>query len=124
MLLRILGLGLVLLGVLATHAHALDVTSCPLIVPGGETATLQADVDCIVGSPGYNAYGIVLGRGARLELNGHTLRQVGYELVTPVACLGKCEVVGPGRFTTDWPGRGGMERVIASSPRTVLVPVA
>ena len=113
MSIRILGLGVVMLGLMATHAHALDVTSCPLVIPRGETATLQADVDCYSGSPDYNAYGIVLGKGARLELNGHTLRQVGYQLLTPIACLGKCEVVGPGRLTTD----GGVGVAISSFRR-------
>ena len=103
MLTRILAIGLTTLGVFATRASALDVTGCPVIVPRGETATLQADVICGSTPPEYNAYGIVLGQGARLELNGHTLREVGGDLLTPVYCLGKCDVVGPGRITVGSP---------------------
>ncbi len=101
---RIAALGLIIFGVVATRASALDVTGCPVIVPRGETATLQTDVSCGSSTPEYNAYGIVLGQGARLELNGHTLRQIGYALLTPIYCLGKCDVVGPGRITTDTVG--------------------
>jgi hypothetical protein len=108
MTIRILALALIVFSVVATRAHALDVTGCPLIVTHGETATLQADVDCRFASPEYNAYGIVLGQNARLELNGHTLRQVGFDLLTSVYCLGKCEVVGPGRITTTDVGGGIM----------------
>lgn len=76
----------------ARAALAVDVTSCSQVIPDGEIGVLQADLVC----PAFS--GIGLGRGATLQLNGHTvaaeaavLGQVG------IGCFrGKCRIEGPG----------------------------
>jgi hypothetical protein len=53
---------------IATTARATDVTECGTTVATGDTAVLQADLDC-----SSYSYGIRLLRDTTLELNGHSI---------------------------------------------------
>ena len=81
----------------AAPARALDITGCPAVVPRGEIGVVQADFDCVGSSPDSPNFPIVLERGARLDLNGHTITFVQTSLtIAPVTCEAACEVHGPG----------------------------
>ena len=84
---------------LAPHADALDVTACGVVAAPGEVATLEADVDCTQGSAEFPDWGITLGRGATLDLNGHTLTLEPSAGIGAVQCTSRCEVAGPGAIT-------------------------
>jgi hypothetical protein len=98
----------VLLFGLAGRAPALVVTTpCGVEVPRGEPATLQGDVACSADAPVVGNNGSIwLRRGARLELNGYTIRLVGTAQAAPIYCDGTCTVVGPGRISSDVVGGG------------------
>ena len=64
-----LALVTLLLSVVLRPAHAIDVTACGTVVPEGDVGVLQVDLDC-----GVLPVGVTLSKGARLDLNGHTLR--------------------------------------------------
>lgn len=100
---KLLSLLLILAG--TTPAAALDVTGCPFVVPPGEVGVVQNDIDCAEGAPdeGFldGRYGIMLERGARLDLNGHTVTLLSAPpLEAPIACRSVCEVHGPGTVET------------------------
>ena len=83
-------------GVAAPFVRAVDITSCAQAVPDGDIGTLTTDLAC------YPDQGIVLGRGATLDLAGHSIRAA----ITPpaeaegqvgISCPnGRCRVRGPG----------------------------
>ena len=79
-----------LIGVLASSAHAFDVTGCGQLVPAGQVGVLQADLDCSATSgncfddpargcardPGCTdaqCPGVVVRKDATLQMNGHTV---------------------------------------------------
>lgn len=115
---RSLLLGLLLLGVSARRAAAVDVTQCGQTVPPGETAVLLNDLNCAV-TQGFcgvdgpacttNAecpsgfcyfYGIRISRGGSLDLSGFTIDGVNAAIVgAGVFCDGRCELRGPGAVT-------------------------
>lgn len=108
-MLRRVSFGVVaLLATLAGRATGVTITTpCGVEVPSGETATLQEDVVCSVDAPVVGNRGsILLRRGARLELNGHTIRLGGTGQLGPIYCQGRCTVLGPGRLTSDFVGGG------------------
>src|SRR5262245_39694439 len=81
-------------------ARALDITSCGTAIPADEVGTVQTDFDCVIGVPGNPYFGIVLQRGAQLDLNGHTITFVqDSTMIGPVECESSCEVHGPGTLT-------------------------
>jgi hypothetical protein len=108
MLRRVSCAAVTLLAALAGRAPAMSITTpCGVEVPRGETATLEEDVVCSVDAPIVGNNGsILLRRGARLELNGHTIRLTGTAQLSPIYCEGRCTVVGPGRLTSDFVGGG------------------
>ena len=96
-----------LIGVLASSAHAFDVTGCGQLVPAGQVGVLQADLDCSATSgncfddpargcardPGCTdaqCPGVVVRKDATLQMNGHTVAN------GVVLCADSCAVVGPG----------------------------
>ena len=108
-----------LLAALAGRAPAVTITTpCGVEVPPGETATLEEDVVCSVNAPIVGSSGsILLRRGARLELNGHTIRLTGTEQLSPIYCEDRCTVVGPGRLTSDLVGGG----IVSFAPGRIVV---
>jgi hypothetical protein len=84
-------------------AFAIDVTSCPLVIPAGEVGVVQSDFVC----GGDESFSIVLERGARLELNGHTITaDAGGGPIALVQCKAKCEIAGPGGLDAGIGGGG------------------
>ena len=94
---------------LAVPARALDVTTCGALIAADEVGTVQADFDCVDGPPDNPYFGIVLQRGARLDLNGHviTFRQ-NATTIAPVYCESSCEVHGPGTLVSSPAGGAGI----------------
>src|SRR5262245_46766239 len=80
----------------ATVSMAVDITDCNQVVPPRATAHMVSDLDC---SLPYGSYAVVLSQGARLRLNGFTLRSN----ANGVSCLGKCRVTGPGEIARSEP---------------------
>ena len=79
---------------LATAAHskvAILITECNTVVPIRQRAVLQNDLVCDSSA----TWGVVLERGARLELNGHSI--VGGQNAG-VYCPARCRVFGPGEI--------------------------
>lgn len=77
----------------ATGAWALDITTCSVTVPSGETGVLQVDLDC---QPG-DLHAVALEDRAALDLNGHTVTNPRhFASGAAVRCFGRCTVVGPG----------------------------
>lgn len=96
-------------------ALGLDLVSCGPDVPAGVVAVLQSDVVC---PPGVS---IVLGRGATLQLNGHSITAES-EVAGHVAigCVrGRCQVVGPGEVR----GFGGIAIAAFQPSRLVITDV-
>jgi len=81
------------LSTISGFSHAMDVTACGTVVPERDIAVLQADLDC-----GVLPVGVTLGRGARLELNGHVLSG-GQQAVLADFGAGHAWVDGPGAVT-------------------------
>jgi hypothetical protein len=75
-----------------------NVTACPATVSAGATGVLQADLNCTTSTgTGY----VVLGQGATLNLNGHSLTfNPGDPATTLVSCDASCTVIGPGTLTS------------------------
>jgi hypothetical protein len=104
---RLLAAALLLALSAAVPARALDITACPAVVPPGEVGVIQGDFVCAGGSSENQYFSIVLQRGARLDLNGHTLTYLqDSTTIGPVNCESKCEVNGPGTLTTPGGGAG------------------
>ena len=96
-------------GPTAYAAPAVTVDTCGQIVTG--VGTLAADLDCSGFASGES---VTLRKGARLELNGHTLTGNSGQVVVlcckeiepaPACKLAKCSVFGPGVITG---GLGGI----------------
>jgi hypothetical protein len=85
----------------AATAMADDITTCPATVSPGATGVVQADLDCTsTTDTGY----VLLGRGATLDLNGHTLTyHPGAPALSLVRCESNCSITGPGTLTTTAP---------------------
>lgn len=83
-----------LLGHIGTAAaQPIVISACGSTVPEGATGILESDLSC---TPGSFNYVIFLGRGATLDLNGHTISN------GQVKCFegrGRCTVLGPGLLT-------------------------
>lgn len=77
----------------AGPVHAFDVTACYQTVPPHETGILRNDLACD-GSGGPN---VNVGRGARLELNGHRISG-GYIGVSTYPGSGRNVIEGPGEI--------------------------
>jgi len=90
---------------IAAPALALDVTACGTVIPVDEVGTVQADFDCVEGPPDNPYFGIILQRGARLDLNGHVITYKQTSTIGPVYCESSCEVGGPGTLVSS-PGGG------------------
>jgi hypothetical protein len=94
---RLLVLGLLLVLSAASPARAIDVVGCPIVIPPGEVGVVQGDFACSGGSSENSNFSIVLQKGARLDLNGHTVTFVDSpETIGFINCESKCEVGGPG----------------------------
>lgn len=71
-------------------ASGLDITACGTMVPAGEVGVLVTDLDCS-GLPA--SWGVRLGEGATLTMNGHTVKGA----AEGVRCFERrCTVTGPG----------------------------
>ncbi len=89
--------GLLLVLSAAAPARAIDVVGCPIDIPPGEVGVVQGDVICGGGSAGNPNFSILLQKGARLDLNGHTVTYAqGSGTLGLINCESKCEVSGPG----------------------------
>jgi len=89
---------LILAAAVARSAYALDVTECNTLVPDGEFAVLQADLNCV---GAFVAVG--LGEGSTLDLNGHSITGTFYpDPPRAVECRGiRCTILssnGVGRI--------------------------
>jgi hypothetical protein len=86
----------------AASAATENVTACPAVVSAGATGVLQADLDCTTTTDtGY----VVLGQGATLDLNGHSLTfNPGDPATALVRCEDNCAVTGPGTLTSSGAG--------------------
>jgi len=130
-----LPLVVVLTLVLARSVAAVDVTTCGQSVGDAATGVLQVDLDCtgavgvclqpgandqdvsctsdavcnVVRDPCANA-AVLLGAGAVLQLNGHTITGAG--IVCSAA--GTCTVVGPGSIVSAPVGILARKKVVAS----------
>src|SRR5262249_56752633 len=82
----------------SASASSVDITACPAAVPAGGMGVVQADLNCTSGTDsGY----VVLGQGATLQLNGHSLTfNPGSTPSALVLCEGTCTVSGPGTLTS------------------------
>jgi len=111
-----LGAALVLLLGFAGSARTADITQCTQKIPAGDIGILQADLVCgdagfcqeglDVGdqpctssgpcAPGSACvrFGVRIGNGGRLELNGHSIG--GPAAGSAVDCAGRCTITGPG----------------------------
>ena len=80
---------------LASLAHAVDVTSCGQEVRDGDVGVLQADLVCPTDLVGPPYVGVQLDQDAVLQMNGHSItgQQLG------VFCFRDCTIVGPGEIT-------------------------
>lgn len=77
---------------------SVEITQCYPQVPEGETAVLQADLDCsVTDPPPFRSSAIELLKRATLDMNGHTIqaRSSGFG----VHCQGTCTILGPGTIT-------------------------
>jgi hypothetical protein len=111
-------IGLVMVVALARVAPAatVDVTSCPVVVPAGAVGVVQGDLDCLAGDDfGY----VVLGRGAALELNGHTLTyHQGSVPLALVHCESSCTIRGPGALAS---ADGGYASVVVADGSSAVI---
>jgi hypothetical protein len=97
-------------------AATVDVTTCPASVPAYTVGVVQADLDC-TGATGTGY--VVLGRGAVLDLNGHSLTfNLGDPALALVSCDSNCGLQGPGTLTASglgwasiWVGGAGVVTV-------------
>lgn len=97
---------------LAALAGAVDITECRQVVPPGEVAQLRRDLDC-TSQPTFpfSAEGVHLRDGARLEMNGFTIR--GDATGVGITCFDgethptTCTVNGPGTVSGFWAGING-----------------
>lgn len=102
---RTLASALVLIFLESVPAFAIDVTSCPLVIPAGETGVVQGDFSCGGGSSANPHHSIFLDRGARLDLNGHTITYDSADTLGLVYCASKCEITNgtlQGAVATDY----------------------
>jgi hypothetical protein len=100
-----------------TPAAALDITTCGVTVPDGETGVLQADLDCSA-DPAENA--VTLGKRSTLDMNGHAIvdRDKGVHCGSDIRSLG-CAVRGSGDISGGNYGIGGASRTITVSDVSV-----
>src|SRR5215831_18996557 len=84
----------------AAIASAVDITDCGQTVPPHKTGVLVSNLDC---SLSYGTYAVILSSGARLKLNGFTLRSS----ADGVDCLGQCRIKGPGEVARTEPSCSG-----------------
>jgi len=71
----------------ASSAFAVDITSCGMLVPEGETGVLQADLAGCESA-------VALEQNATLQMNNHVISDCG---VSAVVCQGRrCTIEGPG----------------------------
>src|SRR5690349_19556190 len=89
---RVLSLFVLLIG--SAVCSATDVTVCGQKIVDGDTGGLQADLDC--SAPSAILAAVLLGNGATLSLNGHTI--TGRPDIAAVAgdVARRFAVVGPG----------------------------
>jgi hypothetical protein len=89
--LRTLGFNVLFVLLFRFAAHAdVTVTDCGGFVPAGERGVLQNDLN------GCESAGVVLGRGAMVELNGHTIHAGAWGIYCTER---KCTIRGPGQIT-------------------------
>src|SRR5262249_53465243 len=97
---------------LAGSAAAFDVTSCEQVVPPGEVAQLQVDLDCTTHADTSAA--VTLASGAVLQMNGHSITQPDAPFYgIGVLCLGKCTVAGPGEISGNLVGILGRKMIVS-----------
>jgi hypothetical protein len=78
----------------AATASAFDVTACYQTVPSHETGILRVDLVC----DGTGGPDVTLGRGARLEMGGHSISGGSIGVATDPGSS-KAEIVGPGEIS-------------------------
>lgn len=101
------------LALAAGAAPAVEITQCGQSVPAGEIGELRANLECTrAGDPLHlSAQGLILGRGATLNLNGFTI--MGDGSGAGIQCAG-CIISGPGEianFEVAITGGGGRVRI-------------
>ncbi len=102
---KIAALAVLVLGLIASAARAVDVTSCGQVVPANEVGTLTGSLDCSGAASGSK--GVVLEQRASLALNGNSITSP--PAGTSVSCDGtRCAVSGPGVLLSPYinPGVG------------------
>lgn len=101
----------------AANARAIDVATCRQIVPAGERAELRTNLVCGQSSEApFSARGVVLGAGATLSLNGHSIlgdgTGVGVSCEPGARRRRKCRVSGPGVIAGFETGIGGVGTLV------------